>query len=55
MNDLLREPERRPDFTLEFVQYAQYSLQSRTKSVSAPGPLARAPILGQPLGGLYFP
>jgi hypothetical protein len=48
MDDLLREPGCRPDSALEFVKYAQYSPHSRTKSVTVPGPLATATILGQP-------
>jgi len=48
MDDLLRECGCRPDFVLEFVKYGQYSPHSSTKSVSAPGPLATVPILGQP-------
>jgi hypothetical protein len=48
MDDLLRERGCRPDFTLEFVKYGQYSPHSSEKSDSAPRPLATATILGQP-------
>ncbi len=48
MDDLLREREYRLEFPLELVKYGQYSPRSNEKSRSAPHPLAKAPILGQP-------